>query len=169
MPSKSKHCSVRKELEMAENGQRRLRLGMVGGGQGAFIGAVHRLAARIDDHYELVAGALSSNAERAAASALDLKINPARSYTDYYEMARIESERVDGIDVVAIVTPNYLHAPVATAFLEAGIHVICDKPLAISLAEGQALLALAQQKKTAVCANAYLFWLPYGQARQSLG
>ncbi|KAF0815408.1 Glucose--fructose oxidoreductase [Andreprevotia sp. IGB-42] len=125
---------------------RRLRLGMVGGGQGAFIGAVHRLAARIDNHYELVAGALSANAVRAAASAAELRLDPARSYTDYQEMARTEAARSDGIDVVAIVTPNHLHAPVATAFLQVGIHVICDKPLAISLAEGQALARLARQQ-----------------------
>jgi predicted dehydrogenase len=124
--------------------QRRLRLGMVGGGQGAFIGAVHRIAARLDDHYELVAGALSGDPARAVASAADVRIALERSYTSYQEMARAESARDDGIDVVAIVTPNHLHAPVASAFLEAGIHVICDKPLGMSLAEGQALAALAR-------------------------
>ncbi|EMF0720725.1 Gfo/Idh/MocA family oxidoreductase [Citrobacter freundii] len=124
---------------------RRLRLGMVGGGQGAFIGAVHRLAARMDDHYELVAATLSSDPERAAASATELKLP--RSYSDYREMARQESARPDGIEVVAIVTPNHLHAPVATAFLEAGIHVICDKPLAMTLEEGQTLAALATQRQ----------------------
>jgi predicted dehydrogenase len=118
---------------------------MVGGGQGAFIGAVHRIAARLDDYYELVAGALSSDPQRAAASAQALRLDPRRSYGDYREMARCEAARADGIDVVAIVTPNHLHAPVATAFLEAGMHVICDKPLAISLAEGQALAALARR------------------------
>ncbi|KPC52642.1 Gfo/Idh/MocA family protein [Amantichitinum ursilacus] len=124
--------------------QRRLRLGMVGGGQGAFIGAVHRLAARIDDCYELVAGALSADPDRAAASAAAARIDPLRSYADYHTMAQAEAEREDGIDVVAIVTPNHLHAPVATAFLEAGIHVICDKPLAISLQEGLELQRLAR-------------------------
>ncbi|MBB5426425.1 putative dehydrogenase [Paraburkholderia sp. JPY158] len=122
--------------------RRRLRLGMVGGGQGAFIGAVHRIAARLDDRFELVAGALSSDPERARASAVEAGI--ARSYVDWREMARAEAARDDGIDAVAIVTPNHLHAPVATAFLEAGIHVICDKPLAVSLAEGEALAKLAQ-------------------------
>ena len=126
---------------------RRLRLGMVGGGDGAFIGAVHRIAARLDDCYELVAGALSSQPARAAASAAGIRLDPQRSYADYREMARLEAQRPDGAEVVAIVTPNYLHAPVASAFLEAGIHVICDKPLAISLAEGEALAALAQQRK----------------------
>ena len=126
---------------------RRLRLGMVGGGDGAFIGAVHRIAARLDDCYDLVAGALSSQPARAAASAAGVRIAPERSYTDYREMARREAARADGIDVVAIVTPNYLHAPVAQAFLEAGIHVICDKPLAITLAEGRALARLAADRQ----------------------
>ncbi|OLL33038.1 oxidoreductase [Burkholderia sp. SRS-W-2-2016] len=124
--------------------RRRLRLGMVGGGQGAFIGAVHRIAARLDDRFELVAGALSSDRQRAQASAAEAGI--ARSYADWREMARAEAARDDGIDAVAIVTPNHLHAPVATAFLEAGIHVICDKPLAVSLAEGEALARLARER-----------------------
>ncbi len=118
---------------------RRLRLGMVGGGQGAFIGGVHRMAARLDDCYELVAGALSSDAARAKASAAELHIAPERTYTDFAEMARAEGERKDGIDVVAIVTPNHLHTRIATAFLNAGIHVICDKPLASNLADALAL------------------------------
>lgn len=126
--------------------QRRLRLGMVGGGQNGYIGAVHRIAARLDDHYDLVAGALSSDPVRAASSAAEIRLDPSRSYSDYQEMARQEAARPDGIDVVTIVTPNYLHAPVARAFLEEGIHVICDKPLAISLKEGQELATLAQQK-----------------------
>ena len=125
---------------------RRLRLGMVGGGQGAFIGAVHRLAARMDDHYELLAAALSADPANARASALALGLDPARAYEDYAKMAQAEAARPDGIEVVAITTPTHLHAPVARAFLEAGIHVICDKPLGISLAEGQALAALAKQK-----------------------
>ncbi len=127
--------------------KRKLRLGMVGGGQGAFIGAVHRLAARLDDRFELVAGALSSDPQRARESALETGIGSERGYADWREMARAEAIREDGIDVVAIVTPNHLHAPVATAFLEAGIHVICDKPLAVSLEEGEALARLAREKR----------------------
>ena len=127
--------------------QRRIRLGMVGGGQGAFIGAVHRIAARIDDQYELVAGALSSDPQRARDSGAGLHLAPERCYSDYRTMAQAEAARADGIEAVAIVTPNHLHFPVAMAFLEAGIHVICDKPLAISLAEGRALAALAHSKK----------------------
>lgn len=129
------------------NVPRRLRLGMVGGGDGAFIGAVHRIAARLDDCYEVVAGALSSDPERARQSGAAIRLDPARCYADYREMARSEAARADGIDVVAIVTPNYLHAPVATAFLEADISVICDKPLGVSLEEGVKLAALARERK----------------------
>lgn len=126
---------------------RRLRLGMVGGGQGAFIGAVHRLAARMDDHYELLAAALSADPANARASALALGLDPARTYEDYALMARAEAARPDGIEVVAITTPNHLHAPVARAFLHAGLHVICDKPLALTLAEGEELALLAHQRQ----------------------
>jgi predicted dehydrogenase len=112
---------------------------MVGGGQGAFIGAVHRIAARIDDRYELVAGAFSSEPQRAHASAAQLHIAADRSYGTYQEMALAEAKRKDGIDVVSIVTPNYLHYPIAAAFLAAGIHVICDKPVTSTLGDAQAL------------------------------
>ena len=114
---------------------RRLRLGMVGGGQGAFIGAVHRIAARLDDRYELVAGALSSDPDRARASAAELRIAPERAYPSFEEMAAKEAARDDGIDVAAVVTPNHLHHPAAKAFLEAGIHVICDKPMTTTVAD----------------------------------
>jgi len=128
-----------------------LKLGMVGGGQGAFIGGVHRMAARLDGQWTLVAGALSSDPERAAASAQELGLDPARSYASWQEMARREAARPDGIDAVAIVTPNHLHAPVTTAFLEVGIDVICDKPLATSLADARALQALAQRRERLLC------------------
>lgn len=124
---------------------RRVRLGMVGGGQGAFIGAVHRIAARIDDRYQLVAGALSSDTGRAAASAAELGIDPSRSYNSFAEMAKAEAARPDGIEAVSIVTPNHLHADAAIAFLEAGIHVICDKPLSVSHAEGLRIKQSLQQ------------------------
>jgi predicted dehydrogenase len=120
---------------------RRLRLGMVGGGQGAFIGAVHRIASRIDDRWELVAGALSSDPARAAASAEALRIAPDRSYADFREMARAEAARPDGIDAVSVVTPNHMHAAPAVAFLEAGINVICDKPLAATPDQARAIEA----------------------------
>ena len=122
---------------------RRIRLGMVGGGEGAFIGAVHRIAARLDDQYELVAGALSSEPGKALRSAHALGL--ARSYPDFRTMAREEAELPDGIEAVAIVTPNDQHAPAAEAFLRAGIHVICDKPVTTTLADAQRLKALARQ------------------------
>jgi len=118
---------------------RRLRLGMVGGGQGAFIGAVHRMAARLDDEYELVAGALSSDPGRALASAAELRVS--RAYGDFGAMAAAEAFRPDGIDVVAIVTPNHVHHPAAVAFLDAGIPVISDKPLTRTLSEADDLVA----------------------------
>ncbi|WP_230530009.1 Gfo/Idh/MocA family protein [Microvirga roseola] len=124
---------------------RRLRLGMVGGGRGAFIGAVHRIAARLDDRWELVAGALSSDPERARLSGEDLLLNPDRIYGSFEEMARREKEREDRIDGVAIVTPNHAHAPAARAFLEAGIHVICDKPLTTTRQEAEDLAKLARE------------------------
>lgn len=124
---------------------KRLKLGMVGGGQGAFIGAVHRIAARIDDRWELVAGALSSDPDRARASAMELGIDAERSYDDFEVMAEREAARKDGIDAVAIVTPNHLHAAPAIAFLNAGIHVICDKPLAASQDQAQALAEAAKR------------------------
>jgi predicted dehydrogenase len=124
------------------NARRRIRLGMVGGGEGAFIGAVHRIAARLDDHYELVAGALSSTPDKALRSAAALGL--ARGYPDYPTMAREEAARDDGIEAVAIVTPNHQHAPAAQAFLEAGIHVICDKPVTTTLADAERLRALAR-------------------------
>jgi len=122
---------------------RRLRLGMVGGGPGAFIGAVHRIAARLDDRYELVAAALSSDAERGLAAAEELHIP--RAYRSFDEMASAESKRPDGIDVVSIVTPNYLHHAPAKAFLEAGIHVICDKPLTTTLEDALDLAEIVKR------------------------
>ena len=124
---------------------RRLRLGMVGGGEGAFIGGVHRIAARIDDRYELVAGALSSDVVRAHRSAAALHIAEERSYGDFRAMALAEAARPDGIDVVAIVTPNHMHAAAAIAFLDAGIHVICDKPLTHTLEDAQAVAAAVER------------------------
>jgi predicted dehydrogenase len=121
----------------------RVRLGMVGGGQGAFIGAVHRIAARLDDSYVLVCGAFSSDANRAHASAAEIGLDPARSYGSYTEMFAAERTRSDGMEAVAIVTPNHLHYPVARAALHAGLHVICDKPLATSVVEADALAQLA--------------------------
>ena len=124
----------------------RLRVGMVGGGRGAFIGPVHRLAMRLDDRITLVAGALSSDPENAGLSGAELGLAPDRSYADFRVMAQAEAARADGIEAVVIVTPNHLHAPVAVAFLDAGIDVICDKPLAVTVAEAEALVALTRAR-----------------------
>src|SRR5438445_9443385 len=123
----------------------RIRLGMVGGGQGAFIGAVHRIAARIDGQFELVAGALSSEPARAKASALELGIATERSYESFEEMATAEAARPDGIEAVSIVTPNHVHAPAACACLEAGIPVICDNTMATTVAEAQKRVDIGEQ------------------------
>lgn len=139
------------EAKDANTPSRRLRLGMVGGGQGAFIGAVHRIAARLDDRYELAAGALSSDARRAADSAAEMHIDEDRSYASFKEMAQREAEREDGIDVVSIVTPNHVHFPAAQAFIEQGIHVICDKPMTTTLDEARALAQLVQENDTVFC------------------
>ncbi len=125
------------------HGQDRVRLGMVGGGQGAFIGAVHRLAARLDGFFTLVCGALSADPTRARASGAELALDPARSYGSYADMFAAERGRPDGMEVVAIVTPNHLHYPVALAALDAGFHVICDKPLATTPRQADALVAAA--------------------------
>jgi predicted dehydrogenase len=148
---------------------RRLRLGMVGGGQGAFIGAVHRIAARLDDRYDLVAGALSSDPDRARASAADLHIDPARAYANFAEMAQAEAARPDGIDVVSIVTPNHLHWQAAEAFLAAGIHVICDKPATRTLAECESLAAaVASSGKVFVLTHNYTGYPMIRQAREMI-
>ena len=125
---------------------RRLRAGIVGGGRGAFIGSVHRIAAELDGQATVVAGAMSSDPaiarESAAAWFLD------RSYDSFEVMAREEAARPDGIDFVIVATPNHLHFPVANAFLDAGIHVMCDKPLAFTLAEAEQLAARTARGKT---------------------
>jgi predicted dehydrogenase len=132
----------------------RIRYGMVGGGPGAFIGAVHRMAARLEGRYELVAGAFSSVPDRARAAGAQLGLAPQRVYDSYQEMARLEAARSDGIEAVVIVTPNHLHYPVAKAFLEAGMHVICDKPLTSTLTDALALREL-------VLASGRLFFVTY--------
>jgi predicted dehydrogenase len=144
-----------------------IRLGMVGGGQGAFIGGVHRIAARIDGEFQLVAGALSSNPERAKASAAELGLAPDRSYGSFAEMAKAEAKRADGIEAVSIVTPNHMHWPAAKAFLEAGIHVICDKPLTSNLADAKKLAALVERTgKLFVLTHNYTGYPMVRQARE---
>ncbi len=121
-----------------------IRLGMVGGGKDAFIGAVHRIAARLDDEYRLVAGALSSTPERSLESGLALGLDRERIYGSFQEMAEKEAAREDGIEAVAIVTPNHMHFPAAQEFLKRGIHVICDKPMTSTLEDAEKLAELAR-------------------------
>ncbi len=123
----------------------RIRLGMVGGGIDAFIGGVHRIAARLDDKFELVAGALSSTPERSFRSGAALGLDPERTYEDFKEMAIREARLKEGIEAVAIVTPNHMHFPVAREFLKRGIHVICDKPLTATLADAKKLAKLVEK------------------------
>jgi len=121
---------------------RKLRMGMVGGGPGAFIGPVHRIAAELDGRIELVAGAFSQSAERSREAAGMYRIDPARGYADYCQMIDAERKRSDGIDFVAIVTPNHLHLPIAQAALEAGIPVMSDKPATATYDEALKLEAI---------------------------
>ncbi len=124
-----------------------IRLGMVGGGQGALIGGVHRIAARMDGQFRLVAGALSSSPEKARVSGAELGLDPARSYDSFAQMAQREARRKDGIEAVAIVTPNHMHAAPVIEFIKRGIHVICDKPLTATLAEAKKLAKAAESAK----------------------
>ncbi|MDE1145830.1 MAG: Gfo/Idh/MocA family oxidoreductase [Azospirillaceae bacterium] len=112
-----------------------LRMAMVGGGPGAFIGPVHRMAAELDGRIRLVAGAFSRDADKSRAAALGYGIDPARAHGDYRRMLAAEAARPDGARLVAIVTPNHLHFPVAKAALEAGFHVLSDKPATATLEE----------------------------------
>ncbi|MEI9959564.1 MAG: Gfo/Idh/MocA family oxidoreductase [Limisphaerales bacterium] len=135
--------------------KRKLRYGMVGGGQNAFIGAVHRMAANLDGQIELVAGAFSSDAKNSQATGEQLFLNPKRVYGSYEEMAKAEAALPadERIDFASIVTPNFLHAPVATAFLKAGFHVVCDKPMTLTLKEAKALRMDRSQERKSFCAD----------------
>src|SRR5262249_6307 len=129
---------------------RKLRMGLVGGGQGAFIGRVHATAATLDNRATLVAGALSSDPARARASAPDYDIPPQRAYGSFQEMATAEKQlpEAERIDFVTVATPNHTHLGVAKAFAEAGFNVMCDKPLTFDLAQAEELAKLV--KKTGV-------------------
>ena len=129
---------------------RPIRLGMVGGGQGALIGKIHRFATRLDGHYSLVAGVLSSTADRSLQSGLAIGLDVHRCYGTYQDMIAAETHRPDGIEAVCIVTPNHLHAPLIDAFLTAGIHVFCDKPMTATLAQAERLQQVVKN------ANAHL-------------
>lgn len=125
----------------------RIRLGMVGGGNDAFIGGVHRIAARLDDKFTLIAGALSSTPEKAQESGAALGLAPDRTYDDFKKMAIREARLKDGIEAVSIVTPNHVHYAAAREFLKRGIHVICDKPLTSTLADAKKLVKIADKSK----------------------
>jgi predicted dehydrogenase len=128
---------------MAE--RRKLRMGLVGGGPGAFIGPVHRIAAELDGRIEMVAGAFSQSAERSREAGVTFGIDPARAYASYQEMIDAERKRADGIDFIVITTPNHLHLPVAIAALEAGIPVMSDKPATATYEEALALEAAVKK------------------------
>lgn len=148
---------------------RKLRLGMVGGGQGAFIGGVHRYAARLDDQFELIAGALSSTPDKSLASGQELGLHPDRIYTDFKTMAEREALRSDGIDAVSIVTPNHMHFAAAEAFLLKGISVICDKPMTNTLIEAQRLHDIAQRSGAAfILTHNYSGYPMIRQAREMI-
>ncbi len=130
---------------------RRLRLGVIGGGPGSFIGAMHRTAARVDDRYELVAGVLSSNPERSRHAAINLGIDADRAYADAFEMIDAEAERADGVDVVAIMTPNDSHHALTMAALDRGFDVICDKPITNTVEEALDVLAKVEATGLVFC------------------
>jgi predicted dehydrogenase len=124
---------------------RKLRMGLIGGGQGAFIGRVHATAAVLDNRAALVAGALSSDPAKAKASAPDYDIPPDRAYGSYKEMAEAEQKRPDPVDFVSVATPNHTHFEIARTFAEAGFNVICDKPLTFDLAQAEELLKVVEK------------------------
>lgn len=126
---------------------RNLKMGMVGGGPGAFIGGVHRMAARLDGGLDLVAGAFSADPKKSAQTGKELNLDPSRVYGSYKEMIEKEKKLPAGerIDFVSIVTPNHMHFPVAAAFLKAGFHVICDKPMTLTVKEARKLQDLVKK------------------------
>ena len=143
----------------------RIKLGMVGGGNDAFIGAVHRIASRIDDRYELVAGALSSTPEKSRESGEAIGLS--RIYDDFKQMAISEARRKNGIEAVSIVTPNHVHYAAAREFLKRGIHVICDKPLTSTLADAKKLVKAAESSGALfVLTHNYTGYPMVRQARQ---
>lgn len=125
--------------------QQPLNLGMIGGGEGAYIGNIHRLAARLDGQWRLAAGAFDADPERGRAFALSQGLDPARSYGTYEELIAGELKREDRVDAVAICTPNFTHYPIARALIEAGFDVICEKPLTATLEDAVALEKLARE------------------------
>ncbi|MEO7853358.1 MAG: Gfo/Idh/MocA family oxidoreductase [Rubrivivax sp.] len=147
MKSIAQHNPVRESLG------RPLRLGVIGGGTGSFIGPVHRSAAVLDRRFELVAGVLSSHAERAAAQGAAIGLQAERSYATLQQMLDVEAARPDGIEALAVMTPNDRHFPDCTAALDAGLHVLCDKPMALSVPQARALAAQVQRTQRVFCVS----------------
>ena len=145
----------------------KIRLGMVGGGKGSMIGDIHRIGAARSGSFELVAGALSSTKERSDASAAAAGIAPERSYASFDEMAAAEAARPDGIEAVAILTPNALHAPAVEAFARNGVHIICEKPMTGDLAQAQSVAATVTAANVAfVLAHSYTAFAMVRRARE---
>ncbi|MBB5702822.1 putative dehydrogenase [Ochrobactrum daejeonense] len=157
------------EAKTTETAAPRIRLGMVGGGAGAFIGGVHRMAARLDNRFELVAGALSASPEKAQASGRELGLAETRIYSSYKDMAIREARLKNGIEAVSIVTPNHVHYDAAKEFLKRGIHVICDKPLTSTLADAKKLKKVADESGALfVLAHNYTGYPMVRQAREMI-
>ena len=155
------------ESEMTK--EKPIRLGMVGGGRDAFIGAVHRISARIDGEYQLIAGALSSTPQKARESGAALGLSEDRIYEDYKSMAIREARLKEGIDAVAIVTPNHMHARVAREFLKRGIHVICDKPLTSTLPDARKMVkAVESSEALFILTHNYTGYPMVRQAREMI-
>ena len=125
----------------------KIRIGFVGGGPNSFIGYTHRLAARFDNRFTLVAGVFSKDSAKSKQFAFSLGLNPSRTYSNYIEMAESEKDRPDGIEAVGIMTPSGDHCSIAEAFIKTKVHVICDKPLTSTLEEAYKLKSLIEEKK----------------------
>lgn len=134
--------------------KRKIRLGIIGGGSGSFIGPVHRIAARMSNEYVLVAGVFSSNSERSKSFAKEIGLLEDRAYPDWQTMLKKEQQREDAIDAVAVITPNDTHYPISLAFLKAGFHIICDKPLCNTLEHADILLS-EYKKRTQIFCTTY--------------
>ena len=148
--------------------QRKIRMGMVGGGQGAFIGNIHRLAARLDGEIELVCGAFSSDPKNSKATGMALHLDPARAYDSYEKMMEVERSLPEDerMECVSIVTPNHVHFPVAKAALETGFHVLSDKPATLNLKEAKALRTIVKKTGKAYgLTHTYLGYPMIGEAR----
>ncbi len=148
---------------------RRLRLAVIGGAPGSFIGAMHRQAARLDDRYEIVTGILSSDPEKSKKAASELGMNSDRLYSSVHEMLDAESSRNDSADAVAIMTPNDSHFEYSVAALERGFDVICDKPMTNTLEEAETLHKKVQEDRTGFLSDAQLHRLPDGPSGEGDG